>query len=105
MSSETPQETEQRPVEKLLELSTYQGMSDAEIQSIIEYTLTTAINDIDFAERYKLVSEKIKCERDYWAQQTENANAALNEIVASAANPTYITYDGAVVNEQPYEQV
>lgn len=56
-----------RPIETLLELETYQGMTDEEIESLIQYRIDAATRDYVFTET--------ELARATTMQQINNANA------------------------------
>lgn len=83
--NETESETEviePRPVHELLTLDTYQGMSDEEIQSLIDYYVRvkahTLYNEYLASDLYTINEEQLTA-----AQQiAANANAVLDRILA-----------------------
>lgn len=72
--TENVQEQEPRPINELLALDTYQGMTDVEIDSIIDYKVqletTNAINLADISNRTQALNELV-------AQELENHNALV----------------------------
>lgn len=67
-------ENEPRSINELLSLGTYQGMTDTEIDSIIDYKVqletTNAINLADISNRTQALNELV-------AQELENHNALV----------------------------
>jgi hypothetical protein len=72
--TENVQEQEPRSINELLALDTYQGMTDVEIDSIIDYKVqletTNAINLADISNRTQALNELV-------AQELENHNALV----------------------------
>lgn len=72
MTTEDVQSQEPRTINELLSLGTYQGMTDAEIDLIIDYKVqletTNAINLADISNRTQALNELV-------AQELENHNA------------------------------
>ena len=92
MTTEETQTQEPRSINELLSLGTYQGMTDEEIDSIIDYKVqletTNEINLADISNRTQALNELV-------AQELENHNA-LVAMVQSIMNRQvdYIRVEG-----------
>ena len=64
---ETYEQEAIRSIDTLLKLETYQGMTDAEIESLIQYRVDAAIRDYSFTE--------VEIARAATMQQINNTNA------------------------------
>lgn len=82
---ETIEETpaDPRPIEDLLKLDTFQGMSDPEITSIIDYSVQRAAKDAAHAVRLEEIEARTERDTRSW----EALKAAGDALLASASVP------------------
>ena len=72
-----------RSLDALLNSKTYQGMSDAEIQTIIDYWKDYKYNEGYQAARYDNAADEAAAMKSFWQKQASEAEAAFNAAVAS----------------------
>ena len=70
-----------RDINVLLSLDTYQGMTDEEIQSIIDYQVERAVRERDSSELVKVVSETSKVLVTESKKRYEDGMKKYNEIL------------------------
>lgn len=85
--STTIDETKVREINELLALETYQGMSDEEIQSIIDYRVQVGVNE--FAKSYEtqrgiiVMNELLEGQRQRYERTASMLESILTEVRAS----------------------
>lgn len=77
---------EPRSIDVLLKCSTYQGMSDAEIQSLIDYQANLAASNAVNDETRRANDAALAAMREHWREQAATAEAAFNAAVMSTVN-------------------
>lgn len=75
---------EPRSLETLLKSTTYQGMTDIEIQAIIDYRCSVSYERGYSDARSEYNDEQTRAMIDHWNAQAETAEAAFNAAVMSA---------------------
>ena len=84
----------QRSVHELLKLSTFQGMTDAEIQSLIDYYVEVAHND----EHTKVVQateiQTMNAQCAAYDSLRDDANSVLKQVLAAPLNLAIIDESG-----------
>lgn len=84
----------QRSVHELLKLSTFQGMTDAEIQSLIDYYVDVAHND----EHTKVVQateiQTMNAQCAAYDSLRDDANSVLKQVLAAPLNLAIIDESG-----------
>lgn len=83
VSTEVTEEVKQRSVSELLQLDTYQGMTDAEIQSIIDYYKEDSYNQGWQAGNTSAVLTELESAKEQSAKAYETAEAAFNMAINS----------------------
>lgn len=78
----------------------YAGMTDEEIDLVVEYRAELKHRDADYQERCAQNKALIDAQIEAWQKQAAAAVENLNKLAEQAATPTFITYDGSVANEQ-----
>lgn len=73
------QAQEPRPLGTLLSLDTYQGMTDAEIEMIISYKITDALN----AANLQAMAEESASRLDAWATHCAETGAKIDAVIQS----------------------
>ena len=73
-----------RDINVLLSLDTYQGMTDEEIQSIIDYKVERAVRERDSSELVKVVTETSKALVNESKKRYEDGMKNYNEILEKA---------------------
>lgn len=73
-----------RPIEDLLKLDTFQGMTDNEITSIIDYSVKRAAQDAAHAVRMEEIEARSERDIKSW----EALKATGDALLASASMPT-----------------
>lgn len=92
----------QRSVYELLMLKTYQGMTDAEIESLIEYHKENARNDEIVKSQQTAQIQQMNEWCAYYEKATEETNQILKKVLAAPLELTTIeseTDSGEVDNE------
>lgn len=77
---------ETRSLETLLKSTTYQGMSDVEIQSIIDYRCSVSYERGYSDARSEYNDEQTRAMVDHWKAQAEITEAAFNAAVMSTVH-------------------
>ena len=72
-----------RNLDVLLNSKTYQGMTDIEIQAIIDYWKNYKYNEGYQAARYDNAADEVTSMQSFWQKQASEAEAAFNAAVAS----------------------
>lgn len=89
----------QRSVHELLKLSTFQGMTDAEIQSLIDYYVEVAHND----EHTKVVQateiQTMNAQCAAYDSLRDDANSVLKQVLSAPLNLAIIDENGNEVSE------
>lgn len=89
----------QRSVHELLKLGTFQGMTDAEIQSLIDYYVEVAHND----EHTKVVQateiQTMNAQCAAYDSLRDDANSVLKQVLAAPLNLAIIDESGNEVSE------
>jgi hypothetical protein len=73
------QAQEPRPLGTLLSLETYQGMTDAEIEMIISYKITDALN----AANLQAMAQESETRLDAWATHCAETGAKIDAVIQS----------------------
>lgn len=73
-----------RPIEELLKLPTFQGMSDGEISKIIDYTATRAANEAVHAAHLAEIEERTERDVAAWKALKASGDALMQSIIDSA---------------------
>lgn len=82
MDNESTQ-ADPRPIEELLKLDTFQGMSDNEITSIIDYSVKRAASEAAHAVRLEEIEARSERDTKSW----EALKASGDALLASASVP------------------
>lgn len=89
----------QRSVHELLKLGTFQGMTDAEIQSLIDYYVDVAHND----EHTKVVQateiQTMNAQCAAYDSLRDDANSVLKQVLSAPLNLARIDESGNEVSE------
>lgn len=93
-TTETPT---QRSVHELLKLDTFQGMTDAEIQSLIDYYVEQAHQDetVKLAQQTEIQTMNAQCAA--YDALRDDANSVLKQVLAAPLNLGTIDSNGEVV--------
>lgn len=93
-TTETPT---QRSVHELLKLDTFQGMTDAEIQSLIDYYVEQAHQDetVKLAQQTEIQTMNAQCAA--YDALRDDANSVLKQVLAVPLNLGTIDSNGEVV--------
>lgn len=73
-----------RPLETLLKLGTYQGMTDTEVESVLEYRVARRMKQEEFELKMQEVQEGLTAQAAAYQEMADNAMTAFNELVAGA---------------------
>lgn len=84
------EEAKPRPIEELLKLDTFQGMSDVEIATVIEYQKTIALKDAEFQQKMDAITRKGEAEAKAYGEIADHAKAKLDELIAAPLALTVI---------------
>lgn len=100
VASMTPDTSTVRPVMDLLKLSTFQGMNDAEIQSIIDYRVKASHTDAQ-SNSYRVQAQAVIDEtQDMMAEMSKNNADVLKYMLESTTH--YVSPDTSeVTNDTP----
>lgn len=79
----------QRSLSTLLNLKTYQGMSDLEIQSIIDFWKERAYEDAEGKARQQAAIVSMNETAERWGKAADEANSVLKQLLAKS--PTFVT--------------
>lgn len=74
---------EPRSLDVLLKSTTYQGMTDEEIQRIIDYRVQVAQTSAEVAAQREAIDAQTEAMREHWQEQAATAEAAFNNAVMS----------------------
>lgn len=87
----------QRSVHDLLKLDTFQGMTDAEIQSLIDYYVEQAHQDetVKLAQQTEIQTMNAQCAA--YDALRDDANSVLKQVLAAPLNLGTIDSNGEVV--------
>lgn len=83
-----------RPLGTLLSLETYQGMTDAEIEMIISYKITDALNTANLQSMAQESASRIDAWNAHCAESSAKIDAVIQSLVAGATQ-------GGVVSSTP----
>lgn len=94
--TETTNTGKQRSVHELLKLTTYQGMTDAEIQSLIDWYIEQAHVDetVKLAQATEIQSMNAQCAA--YDALAEDANSVLKQVLSADLKLATIDEDGTV---------
>ena len=84
------EEAKPRPIEELLKLDTFQGMSDAEIAMVLEYQKAIALKDEEFKQKMDAIARKGEAEAKAYDEIAEHAKAKLDALIAAPLALTVI---------------
>lgn len=89
-------EATQRSVHELLKLTTYQGMTDAEIKSLIDYHVEQAHQDetVRLAQQTEIQTMNAQCAA--YDALLDDANSVLKQVLAAPLNLATIDSNGEV---------
>lgn len=80
-SEESIEERKDRPIEDLLKLDTYQGMTDTEIASVIQWHAMVAAKTTKASETAQALHEQTQVMIDHYAAERDAAEKALQELL------------------------
>lgn len=86
MTTNETEEVKQRSVSELLQLDTYQGMTDEEIQSLIDFYKHDSYTQGWQKGNTEAVLDKVEAAQEASAAAYEKAEAAFNAAVYSVLN-------------------
>lgn len=87
----TEEKTKDREIAELLQLGTYQGMTDGEIQKVIDWYVDRAHNDEE-VKSYRLASQSMsETTEQAIANILSSSESVLESIIASATNYQVVT--------------
>ena len=84
----------QRSVHELLKLGTFQGMSDAEIQSLIDYYVEVAHNDEHTKTVQATEIQTMNAQCAAYDSLRDDANSVLKQVLAAPLNLAIIDESG-----------
>ena len=84
------EEAKARPIEELLKLDTFQGMSDVEIATVVEYQKAIALKDAKFQQKMDAIARKGEAEAKAYGEIADHAKAKLEELIAAPLALTVI---------------
>lgn len=84
----------QRSVHELLKLGTFQGMTDAEIQSLIDYYVEVAHNDEHTKAVQATEIQTMNAQCAAYDSLREDANSVLKQVLAAPLNLAIIDESG-----------
>lgn len=89
----------QRSVHELLKLKTFQGMTDAEIQSIIDYRVSVARDDevTRAAQATEIQAMNAQCAA--YDALRDDANSVLKKVLAVPLSLGTVSQDGTVTHQ------
>lgn len=95
--STTTEQPTQRSVHDLLKLDTFQGMTDVEIQSLIDYYVEQAHQDetVKLAQQTEIQTMNAQCAA--YDALRDDANSVLKQVLAAPLNLGTIDSNGEVV--------
>lgn len=89
----------QRSVHELLKLKTFQGMTDAEIQSLIDYRVQNAHND-EFTKLAQATEiQKMNAQCATYDALRDDANSVLKKVLAVPLSLSTVSQDGTVTHQ------
>ena len=89
----------QRSVHELLKLGTFQGMTDAEIQSLIDYYVEVAHNDEHTKAVQATEIQTMNAQCAAYDSLRDDANSVLKQVLAAPLNLAIIDESGNEVSE------
>lgn len=98
MTTENETSTTQRSVHELLKLDTFQGMTDAEIQSLINYYVDLAHSDENVKASQVAAIQSMNEACDAYKALEEDANSVLKKVLAFPLQLGTIDENGQVVS-------
>lgn len=87
-----------RPIEDLLKLDSFQGMSDEEISLVVSYTAEVAAQDAVIAAERARQNEQEEAIIDVYRQSAENSYKLLQDLVTAPLSLKVVT--GIVQEEE-----
>lgn len=88
------EQPEQRSVHELLKLGTFQGMTDAEIQSLIDYYVEVAHNDEHTKAVQATEIQTMNAQCAAYDSLRDDANSVLKQVLAAPLNLAIIDESG-----------
>lgn len=76
----------QRPIHILLDLDTYQGMTDSEIQSLIDYKINVAIQSAEVQARLSVIEHSMDAQLETYRQLAEDSQEMLKSVMSRTLN-------------------
>lgn len=101
-TSENESETtakEPRSVSELLELKTFQGMTDEEIQSIIDWRVENAINSEEMKTKQAAIITSMNTTAEAYAKAATESNDILKALLTNGITLTTIDSNGNTEKE------
>ena len=89
---------EQRSVSELLKLDTYQGMTDAEIQSVIDWYVEQAHTDAEIKAKQAAITVAMNNTAEAYAKAATESNDILKSLLTNDLKLTTIDSSGNVTN-------
>lgn len=86
MTTETNIIELQRPIHILLDLDTYQGMTDSEIQSLIDYKINLAIQNAEVQARLDTIKHSMDAQLETYRQLAEDSQEMLKSVRSRTLN-------------------
>ena len=87
----------ERDIRELLKLDTFQGMSDAEIEKVIQYRIERALASDEQAARLEAIHAEMQAQQKAYAEIATQAKAVLKSRLETEIPWVRVGRDGKVV--------
>lgn len=86
MTTDSNEVNSPRPIEDLMKLGTYQGMTDEEIQLVMNYTAAIAAKEAVFAEQMDIQRQQMEAKAQAYRDSATHADMRLDQLIAQELN-------------------
>lgn len=86
-----------RDIPTLLNLSTYQGMSDEEIESLIEYHKNMAVRDYQLTGDKTLIQQSMDVQLELYSDIARTSSDVLQSVLSKPIPWVSVSEDGTVI--------
>lgn len=82
-----------RPIEELLQLNTYQGMTDSEIDTLLDYRVEQRMREAEYQMKVDAVNSEMETAAQVWDDYRTHSIATFDAIIANGVDLQVISYD------------
>ena len=82
-----------RPIEELLQLDTYQGMTDSEIDTLLDYRVEQRMREAEYQMKVDAVTSEMETAAQVWDDYHAHSVATFDAIIANGIDLQVISYE------------